>query len=363
MGSTPYENEPGFEKSSSRQQVKIDGDPARKYSQKITHETIRITVCNRLEALLGMNTSPSVRKTSARERKLKNALPSPSEKPLPYNDIQPMNDIASKNDVTNREAQISTTRLDLHLPTSSKALGRFNDLSKQLFLAYYSRYITIVKRESATIKKGAAFYHAPFESENNEMSGVYDYPVLEKRLIAIRETLENESKQWTIQGKEQIVQQTTIASRLKVMFLQTSAEFKNVKNLSISLEDAEANPFLWVVTYIGQPGSLYEGGIWNIDLRFSPNYPEEQARVKFRTPIYHVNVAPDGIIWQARLLQGDENIKYLIQSIIDIFEGQIQTDPAMCLNLEAAKLAFGTDAQKRDYNRSIRRMVSRTAEY
>ena len=346
-------------------------EEAQNYSRKIMHETIRITVCDRLEVLLGMNTSPSVREVSARERKLENALPSPSEHPLPetlgtsYNIIEPMKDTASRNDLLSGEPQISNKRLNLHLPTSSKtkAPERFSDLLKHLFLAYYSRYMTIVKRESAFVKKGAAFYHAPFESGNNEMSGSYDYPFLEKRLIAIREALENESKQWTIQSKEQILQETTIASRLKIMFIQTSAEFKNVKNISLSLEEDEANPFLWVVTYIGQPGSLYEGGIWNIDVRFSPNYPEEQARVKFRTPFYHVNVAPDGIIWQARLLQGDENIKCLIQSIIDVFEGQIQTDPAVCLNLEAAALAFGTDAQKRDYNRSIRRMVSRTAEY
>jgi len=65
-------------------------------------------------------------------------------------------------------------------------------------------------------------------------------------------------------------------------------------NCSAGIVDQDI--FRWKATIIGPEGTPYHGGIFNLSINFSPEYPFKSPKINFQTKIYHPNINSAGQI-------------------------------------------------------------------
>ncbi|CAG2114837.1 unnamed protein product [Medioppia subpectinata] len=56
------------------------------------------------------------------------------------------------------------------------------------------------------------------------------------------------------------------------------------------------NYFQWTGSIEGPPDTPYEGGLFNVQINFPPNYPLSAPQISFTTKIFHPNVSEIGQI-------------------------------------------------------------------
>ncbi|KAI0762226.1 ubiquitin-conjugating enzyme/RWD-like protein [Fomes fomentarius] len=64
----------------------------------------------------------------------------------------------------------------------------------------------------------------------------------------------------------------------------------------IKLSPSDDDLFHWNATIPGPEGSVYEGGVYNVEIVLAHDYPFSAPRVTFRTRIYHMNINERGSI-------------------------------------------------------------------
>ncbi|BFZ62167.1 hypothetical protein YB2330_003249 [Saitoella coloradoensis] len=308
MGDNPYLNEPGFENSMSNAEHKKQADA---YNRKIRHETIRISVCQRLEAYLGIDSK---------------GLKFPVETDADSNPVQRP-----------------------HHP--------HEDTCKQIFLMYYQLYLDAVKEANKDVNKGQQFLITRFESTGNQMAGTYDYESLERRLIRIRRFIDEETESWADDGRKLKEVWGPVAT-LKRQFEEVVAKLQKENN-TITMELDEGSPLTWTMIYFGRPMTNLDGGMWKIRIQFSSRFPEEAPRIQFKTPFFHPNVTEDGVPWLD--IRRADHVEDYIRVITNLLERDDPcSDPSTLLNPEASKMYWNN---RKEYNRKVRRVVSRSMEY
>lgn len=321
MSANPYENEPGFEDANSP----ADKQAQMHYVQKIRHETLRISIIQRLESYLGLQANGS-------------SAPPDSLDPssFDYEDID----------------------------ESNVPFEPFKDLCKRKFLWYYDSYMAAVAQGKSEVQDLQQFVKMPFESPNNNaMDGRFNYTELERRLKAIKAALDAETLRWAEEGRTSKAGESTVAVNLQHQFDQVSAYLKR-GDMPHSVVLENGNPFVWLVTYFGRPMTNLDGGLFRIKMSFSTRFPNEQPRVKFETKIFHHHIAADGTACYSPNPMKIEDVKSHIEAIFETLEeDEPAYDPRKIVNPEATKMFWGNKPDdKKQYNRRLRRSVQQSME-
>ncbi|EXJ56459.1 hypothetical protein A1O7_06803 [Cladophialophora yegresii CBS 114405] len=326
MSNNPYENEPGYENAKGTEDKKMND----LYCAKIRHETLRIAVIQKLEEALGIQPDGSV------------ALPAASLR------------WSSDEDDEEQSPGLLETQPKLKF-------APFKDLFKRRFMWYFEHYMSTIEQYSSKNKDGTDFTKMPFEGGGNTMDGKFKYAELGKRLVRIKEVIRDETNKWAVEGLGMKNRESSKAATIQRQFEQLAdyLQRKNLHNVNVELE--KCNPFVWILTYLGRPGTHLDGGIFKVRISISPRFPDEQPRVRVETAIYHHRVSKDGVL--CYFPKESDMLRNHVESIVEALEEESPPyDPRTIVHPEATKLLWGNEGDKKKYYRQLRRSAQRTTE-
>ena len=56
---------------------------------------------------------------------------------------------------------------------------------------------------------------------------------------------------------------------------------------TVSIECNQSNAFVWIATFPGEPGTVFEGGNFKVKFDFSGGYPHRHPKINVITPMYN----------------------------------------------------------------------------
>jgi ubiquitin-conjugating enzyme E2 Z len=338
MSSNPYENEPGFEAQSRASPA--DKDFMAAYIAKIRHETIRISVIQKLEKIMNITSDGTAK------------------------DSPPAEEWYSSSSDSDVENSTRRKRRKMEESIAAANFEPFSDLLKQRFLWYYSTYISTCTTNLGLNRENSKFTTMPFENGGNSMDGHFQYTTLLTRLHRMKTLIDSETESWASEGLISFHKESSIASKLARQFEQLTEHHKktNIHHVCMSL-DEKNNPFVWTLTYFGKPGSLLDGGCFKITIHLSPRFPDEQPRVRVETPIFHHRVSEAGVLCYFPRRSKSEDMGEHVRAVMDSLEEENPTcDPRTVVRGEASKLMWGSEQERKSYKRKVRGSAERSTE-
>ena len=114
----------------------------------------------------------------------------------------------------------------------------------------------------------------------------------------------------------------------------------------------------WKASIYGQKNSIFDGGKYDLEIKFSLEYPTKPPSVKFLTPIFHPNVYKDGRIC-VDILQSEWtpslNVNSILISLRSLLLDPNNNSPA---NRDAANLLRKNPSE---YSSKVQEMISQRA--
>ena len=114
----------------------------------------------------------------------------------------------------------------------------------------------------------------------------------------------------------------------------------------------------WKASIYGPKNSIFEGGKYDLEIKFSLEYPTKPPSVKFLTPIFHPNVYKDGRIC-VDILQSEWtpslNVNSILISLRSLLLDPNNNSPA---NRDAANLLRKNPSE---YSSKVQEMISQRA--
>ena len=115
----------------------------------------------------------------------------------------------------------------------------------------------------------------------------------------------------------------------------------------------------WDAVIFGPEDTIWEGGVFNLTMKFSEEYPNKAPNVRFTTSMFHPNIYADGSIC-IDMLQGQWSPIYDVSSILTSLQSLLcDPNPNSPANQEAAKLFL---ENIKEYNRRVKECVEATWE-
>ena len=142
-------------------------------------------------------------------------------------------------------------------------------------------------------------------------------------------------------------------------------DFKNIKeaqeneDVGVLASPHEDNLMIWDCIIFGPENSIWEGGVFNLTMTFTEDYPNKPPDVKCKTKVFHPNFYTNGNIC-IDILQDHWSPIYDIKSILTSIQSLLtDPNPASPANVEAAKL-FNDNIQ--EYNKRVKECVQKSIE-
>jgi len=144
-------------------------------------------------------------------------------------------------------------------------------------------------------------------------------------------------------------------------------ESEKIKKGTSKLEGMSAGPvtednlFFWNASIFGPEGTLWEGGIYNLELVF--NDTDSPPRVRFLTQMWHPHITKDGIPYYFVPPGTKDPVLPVLLAIQKMLKSEPNSSSATWVNFEAAQQYFSKkEDDKKDYKKKVTQCARRSVE-